>query len=87
MKGRRHFQRVVNICVFLIAVAVASPAFAVDNAAECYECRPLYYENGSWYYYCGDPDNNDWGYSECDLGLAGCTAQGDLCYYIEVRPR
>jgi hypothetical protein len=85
---RRNSKRTLTVFAALVVMTIAAtPAFAVDNGSQCYVCKELYRENGTTYDYCADPDSNDWGYSECDMTWLGCIAEGDLCYYVEVRPR
>lgn len=69
-----------------VMVFTAAPARAIDNDTECYVCRYVDVGEMASQGYCGDPD--DWGYAECDVNwFQNCITNGEMCYYIEVRPR
>lgn len=66
----------------------ADAAYAIANGAGCYKCTYIYW--GSFFtVHCLDPDRNTYGYTSCSIDKFGtvCNPGGDLCYYIEVRPR
>lgn len=74
--------------VMVVTTLTAVPAMAVDNGAQCYVCRYLNTGGMADQGYCGDPNRDDWGYEECEVNwFQNCIASGDMCYYIEVRPR
>lgn len=80
----------VLVSAFLMVPFTTVPAFAVQNGGSCYACNYVYDPGNPMgsQGYCGNPQSGDWGYEQCRINWAtNCITSGDMCYYIEVRPR
>ncbi|HEX8254859.1 MAG TPA: hypothetical protein VF846_17070 [Thermoanaerobaculia bacterium] len=75
---------------FLIVTFAAVPAFAIQNAGNCYQCQYVYDPGNPMgsQGFCDNPQSGEWGYTQCKLNWTlQCVTSGEICYYIEVRPR
>jgi hypothetical protein len=80
-----------SLAIRILLLVGTMSVMALPAAAQyegCKACRQAEGSNGTYFQYCGNPENYSWGRETCEFRTIGsmqfCRAVGNECYYFEV---